>query len=169
MHAVTDPDNSREERLDRLIRRYGKELLRLCCVYLKDASLAEDAVQETFLKAYRRMDTFRGQSSEKTWLFAIAVNVCRDMRRSAWFRCVDRSIDADRLEAQIRQPELSLMQEIMGLPRKYMEVLLLYYYADMMQSEMAQLLHISVPAVSKRLAKARQMLKEALEGGGACE
>lgn len=40
MHAVTDPDNSREERLGRLIRRYGKELLRLCCVYLKDASLA---------------------------------------------------------------------------------------------------------------------------------
>ena len=102
MHAVTDPDNSREERLDRLIRRYGKELLRLCYVYLKDASQAEDAVQETFLKAYRRMDTFRGQSSEKTWLFAIAVNVCRDMCRSAWFRCVDRSIDVERLEAQIR-------------------------------------------------------------------
>ena len=47
--------------------------------------MAQDAVQETFFKAYKALDSFRGESTEKTWLYSIAFNVCRDMRRSAWF------------------------------------------------------------------------------------
>lgn len=168
MNVVTGPDN--EERIGRMIEHYGKDLLRLCCVYLKDASLAEDAVQETFLKAYRHLDTFRGESSEKTWLVSIAVNVCRDMRRSAWFRYIDRTVDVDhlRLEAEA-PPGLALMQEIMRLPRREMEAVLLYYYEDMLQSEIARMLNISEAAVSKRLLRARRMLKDVLEGGAAHE
>lgn len=172
MNVVTGPDNHHEERLGQMIERYGKDLLRLCCVYLKDASLAEDAVQETFLKAYRHLDTFRGESGEKTWLVSIAMNVCRDMRRSAWFRYIDRSVDVDHLHLEAKSPELPgfpLMEEIMRLPRREMEAVLLYYYADMLQSEIAQMLNISEAAVSKRLARARRMLKDVLEGGAAHE
>ena len=172
MRVVTGPDSRQEERLNQMIERYGKDLLRICCVYLRDASMAEDAVQETFLKAYRHMDTFRGESSEKTWLVSIALNVCRDIRRNAWFRYIDRSVDLDQLRipaAQSSDDGLMLMQEIMRLPRRYMEAVMLYYYADMMLSEVAQMLGISKAAASKRLAKARQMLKKELEGGTACE
>lgn len=172
MNVVTGPDNHHEERLGQMIERYGKDLLRLCCVYLKDASLAEDAVQETFLKAYRHLDTFRGESGEKTWLVSIAVNVCRDMRKSAWFRYIDRSVDVDHLHLEAESPELPgfpLMEEIMRLPRREMEAVLLYYYADMLQSEIARMLNISEAAVSKRLARARRMLKDVLEGGAVHE
>jgi len=55
--------------------------LHLCCMYLKDVNMAEDTVQEAFLKAYQHMDSFRGESSEKSWLYRIAINVCNDMRR----------------------------------------------------------------------------------------
>lgn len=74
---------AKEERLCSLMEQYEKSLLRMCCVYLRDTSAAEDAVQESFLRAYRSMDDFRGESSEKTWLYSIAMNVCRDMRRAA--------------------------------------------------------------------------------------
>ena len=57
MTPVQGPD--REEELNQIILLYEKGLLRLCCVFLGDASLAQDAVQETFLKAYRRMDQFK--------------------------------------------------------------------------------------------------------------
>ena len=57
----------------------------MCYAMLRDAEQAKDAVQETFVKAYRAMDDWRGACSEKTWLTRIAVNTCRDMRRSAWF------------------------------------------------------------------------------------
>lgn len=58
------PSDSRSE-LDRLMEQYGSSLLRMSALYLKDASLAQDAVQETFLKAYRHLQDYRGESSEK--------------------------------------------------------------------------------------------------------
>ena len=72
MTPVPGPD--KEAKLNRMVITYEKDLLRLCCAYLRDIELAQDAVQETFLKAYRRMDKFEGKSSEKTWLMRIAIN-----------------------------------------------------------------------------------------------
>ena len=63
-----------EQLLERLMNDYGDALLRMCCLYLKDYQLAEDAVQETFIKAMKSYGTFKHQSSEKTWLIRIAVN-----------------------------------------------------------------------------------------------
>ena len=68
--------------IEEMIARYGGEILRLCLLYLGDRQLAEDAFQETFVKAWKGRDAFRGESSEKTWLSRIAVNTCRDMLRS---------------------------------------------------------------------------------------
>jgi len=55
-----------EEDLIKLIDTYGNELLRLCTLYLKDKHLAEDALQETFVKVWQRYSTYNGLSSEKT-------------------------------------------------------------------------------------------------------
>ena len=79
MDDVKGPDTSKE--LERLVQTYQTQLRRLCCMILKDVHLAEDAVQETFLKAYLGMNRFRQESSEKTWLTRIAVNTCRDLLR----------------------------------------------------------------------------------------
>ena len=65
MGIVMGPDNVREETLRRMMTRYKNDLMRMCVAYLKDAALAEDAVQETFVKAYKALDAFRGDSSEK--------------------------------------------------------------------------------------------------------
>lgn len=73
MGAVTAAE-SHEERLERLVRMHQGMLLRLCYVCLRDMELARDATQETFLKVYRKLDGFRGRSSEKTWLCRIAIN-----------------------------------------------------------------------------------------------
>ena len=64
----------------------------MCYLHLSDKSLAEDAVQETFLKAYRGLSTFRSESSVKTWLIQIAINTCKSMKRSAWWRYIDRRV-----------------------------------------------------------------------------
>ena len=64
-------ESSRFE-IERLMEQYGSSLLRMCALYLKDADLAQDAVQETFIRAYRHSDNYRGDSSEKTWLTAIS-------------------------------------------------------------------------------------------------
>ena len=78
-------------RIEELIDLYGDGILRLCILYLGDRQLAEDAFQETLIKAWKKWDGFRGESSVKTWLTRIAVNTCRDMLRSGWFRTMRRS------------------------------------------------------------------------------
>lgn len=84
MFYGSDAD-SREE-IARLMDKHGSSLLRMSALYLKDAFLAQDAVQETFLKTYRHLRDFHGESSEKTWLTSICNNTCRDMLKSAYFR-----------------------------------------------------------------------------------
>ena len=73
-----------EDGFARLLDDWGDRLLRLCTLYLKDAHLAEDAVQETLIKAWRNADKFRGEGSELTWITRIAINVCKSYLRSPW-------------------------------------------------------------------------------------
>ena len=80
-----------ERRLEDWMRTYGTAILRTCFVILSDAREAEDAMQDTFLRAWRAMDTFeqRNGASVKTWLMRIAINVCRDYQRKRLFRHID--------------------------------------------------------------------------------
>lgn len=172
MDFVKGPGNHPEARISRMVKTYEKDLLRLCCMYLKDTVMAEDAVQETFLKAYKSLHAFRGESSEKTWLMRIAINVCKDMQRTAWFRNLGKMVSIENVQIPAEQ-EMSisseLVSEIMKLPSKYKEVVLLYYYEGMNQSEVAQILSVSITTVHRRLEKARELLKKQLEGGNVLE
>ena len=168
MEVVTRSDSILENRLIRLMEQYEKDLLRMCSVYLRDRSLAEDAVQETFLKAYQGLAGFRGDCSEKTWLMSIAINTCKSIRRNAWFRFIERRIPLERLPLPALSADersIAVTQEVMRLPRKEQEVVLLYYYQGLKAKEIAQALDISGAAVSKRLKQARTRLHFALEGG----
>lgn len=165
METVKGPCRSAEEEITNLIETYQLTLLRLCYAYLHDQALAEDAVQETFLKAYRKLNQFHGDASIKTWLSAIAINCCRDMSRGSWFRHIDRSISVDQLPVRSEEtiPEYdSVTIEVMQLPIRLREVVLLYYFQDMNTNEIAETLRISQQAVSNRLQRARAKLREAL-------
>ena len=68
-----------------LIAEYGDSILRMCYLYLKDYHLAEDIVQETFIQVYNHYDSFRQQSSVRTWIIQIAINLCKNQMRTKWF------------------------------------------------------------------------------------
>ena len=156
----------REAALERLVANHQTALVRMCCLCLGDASLAEDAAQETFLKAYRAMDGFRGECDEKTWLMRIAVNTCRDMIHSAWFRHLDRRITPEQLPESCEQTDedaVDLTIEVMRLSQKHREVILLYYYENMTTDEIAQALGVAKSPVSVRLEQGRQNLRKMLE------
>ena len=166
MNDVKGPDMS--EVFERLVQTYQTPLRRLCCVMLKDVHLADDAVQETFIKAYRALNDFRKESSEKTWLTRIAVNTCRDMMRSRWFVHIDRSVniaDLPEESAESDTEDTELMDTVLRLPLKQREVVLLYYYQDLTMQEISETLQITVSNVSRRLENARKALRKQLEGG----
>lgn len=168
MDTSGEPNRASEDALNRLVTDYQGALLRLCYAYLHDRALAEDALQETFLKAYRNLDRFRGDSSEKTWLMKIAVNTCRDFRRTGWFLHTDRSITPDSLpepSVAASGQDREITAEVMRLPVKLREVVLLCYYQGMTTVQAAQALGITQQAVSARLTRARAKLHNVLEGG----
>ena len=166
MEVVTGPNDIREETLCRLMAQYKNDLMRMCIACLRDAALAEDAVQETFLKAYRALPAFRGDSSEKTWLMRIAINTCRSMRRDRWFRFVDRSVALDTLPVKAADSaDRELVDAIMRLPFRLKEVVLLYYYQGMTMQEIAGILDVAASTVSNRIKKACERLHCDLKGG----
>lgn len=153
------------ETLDQWMILHGSRLLRLCALNLRDASLAQDAVQDTFLKAFRQFHRFRGDADPLTWLTAIALNVCRDYRRTAWFRHVDRRVEADALPrgAAFTFPDSTVIRAVTALPPRYREVILLRYYQDMKQKDIAAALGVSERTVHQRLTKANAILREQLK------
>lgn len=152
------------EDFDALLREHGDGLYRLCLLYLRDTHLAMDAVQDTFLRAFRAWDGYRGESSPKTWLTAIAVNVCRDYLRSSWFRRVDLVLENIPAPPAADPEDDALLRRIMELPPKYREVILLYYYQELTVPEIAELLRVNPNTVSTRLRRAREKLRPKLKG-----
>ena len=167
MEVVTGPDFVHTQTLSRLVEQYQTDLLRMCYLYLHDAELARDAVQETYLKAWRALGGFRGECAEKTWLMKIAINTCRDLRRSAWFRHANRKVTPDMLPAAcvvFEEEDEEVLIAVMDLPVKLRETVLMYFYQDMSVKEIAETLKLSPSAVSARLDRAKKKLRIALEG-----
>lgn len=173
MEVVKGPDNNREERLTRMVEQHQSALLTICYAYLHEREMAEDAVQETFLKAYKALDSFRGDCKEKTWLTSIAINVCRNMRRSTWFVRMNRSITPEDIPVaawdHFNQDAADLAAAIQQLPTKLKEVILLYYYQEMTMDEIARIVGVTPSMISKRMKKAHSKLqgvlgKEFLDG-----
>lgn len=154
-------------RLEELIDRYGDDILRLCTAYLGDRHLAEDAFQETFLKAWKARERFRGECSEKTWLTHIAVNTCRDMLRSGWMRMWRRGQPLETIThvpAPLAAEETgTIRMAVLSLAGVYREVIVLYYDQGMTIREIAQMLHLPQNTVSTRLRRARKQLEKMLK------
>ena len=152
--------------LDEAITRWEKPLLKLCFAYLCDTALAEDAVQETFFKAWKNCGKFRGEADEKTWLTRIAINTCKDLMKSAWARNTDRSVDPDLLPegaVPFDEQDDTVTRAVLALPRELKEATLLHWYQGMTLKEMAKTLRLPRSTVNYRLKKAKAILKEELE------
>lgn len=155
-----------EDGFARLIDDWGDRLLRLCTLYLKDVHLAEDAVQEALIKAWRNADRFRGDGSELTWITRIAINVCKSYLRSPWKRRRAPAEELEQLFTATEDPQVddALPRAILALSRPYREVIILYYYQELKAREIAEILSVDVSTVTARLSRARKMLREALKG-----
>ena len=152
--------------LERAMANHEAAIFRLCFAYLGDAALAEDAAQETFVKAYKGYDRYRKESDDKTWLTRIAINICKDMRKSAWFRHIDRSAALEHLPEEatpFTERDDTLTRAIMGLKPKLREVVLLHDGQGLSTEETAGALGISRATMYKRLKKAHQLLRTELE------
>lgn len=164
-----------------LVERYQERIFALARHYTKSAVEVEDIAQDTFLKAYRRLDSFQRQSSFSTWLYRIAVNTALDFLKRSGRSPVQAVEDPELSAAPVRAlagsgatlstPDANLRREELAritqrvleeLPEIFRTVLVLREFEDMPYQEMAEVLGISIGTVESRLFRARARFKEAL-------
>ncbi len=159
--------------LERMMNDYGSDLLRLCYMYLKDYQLAEDALQDTFFKAYYKYTTFKKEASEKTWITSIACNVCKDYIRKKSFSELPDDFETFTPIDEEESPEAlaikstenaEVMRAVMDLPDIYRQTIILYYYGGFSTVEIANILKTAKPTINVRLKRARDILRKSLEG-----
>jgi RNA polymerase sigma-70 factor (ECF subfamily) len=164
---------TQDEKLNWLMEHYGTDVIRIAYTYLKHKQLAEDVAQDVFLKCYQNLDTFRMQSSYKTWIIRITVNRCKDVLKSWCYKnlilteCfpISKLLSFQKNVHHLDDDDEFISKNIMELPIKVREVIILYYYEECKIEEIANLLQINSNTVKTRLHRGRLKLKKELVGG----
>jgi len=174
-----------EAGFEELTRRHRRELHVHCYRMLASFDEAEDAVQETFLRAWKARETFAGEGLERAWLYRIATNVSLDMSRAksrqvrdmrsfaeiAWLQPYpDRLLDEvpssedepDAVAVNRETIELAFLAALQVLPPRQRAALLLRDVLGMPAAETASLLETSVAAANSALQRARSMMQQHL-------
>ena len=145
-----------------LYERNVKRIYRICLMQLKSVEEAEDAVQTVFLKYLKSKKTFRDTEHEKAWFIVTSQNYCRDIFRLLWWRFRPISIDELLETANIEDSKddyAELMDALLKLPRKYREILYLFYFEGYSVKEMSVLLGRNESTIRTQLSKGRERLK----------
>jgi RNA polymerase sigma-70 factor (ECF subfamily) len=134
---------------------------------LRDRDEVEDVVQESFLTCYRKIKSFRMESSFKTWLYRIVVNRCYDRLRklNREYNALNKmSLNLDNGSEDINglESRLDLREVILGLRPEHRLVLTLYYGMDFGVQKVADILGVPVGTVKSRLNSARNMIRKSL-------
>jgi len=148
-----------------LVRRYQPVLLAHLAGKTGRRDRAEEAAQETFVRAYFKMDKLKKPESFFPWLLGIADNVAKEQQRAEMVRRKRESVRAFCEEAP--EPELSqdyaLEAAIAALPEAYREVILLRYYGGLSCSGIAEQLDTPLGTVTKTLSRAYALLRDTLQ------
>jgi len=170
---------------NRLVIAHQHLIMALCCRMLSRRDEAEEAAQDTCVRAWENLGRFKGEAQFSTWLYRIAVNTCRNRRRSWWWKVRRRSVQVEQPEdpetdtprRELGDTRLSPGKDLVasrtraafrkvleGLPHIHRELIVLRDIRDMPYEEISQVLGISLGTVKSRLARAREAMKAGLKG-----
>lgn len=159
----------KDQLLEKLMLDYGDALLRLAFTYVKNENIAKDMVQNSFIKCYEKLDTFGQRAQYKTWLYRITINECKDYLKS-WYRnkVSLKSRLSETFQGMVSSAENEVIETVnqenlitllFTLPKRYREVLYLFYYDSLKINEISELLGVSTNTVKTRLRRGREKLK----------
>jgi len=170
---IVQAQHGNSEAFTQLVEAYQTPVYNLCYRMLGEAELAEDAAQETFLKAYQNLTRYDRERSFATWLLSIAAHHCIDKLRRRRFISVsidedeegqtdlpDRSAPDPELETQRKQERDRLQTLLQSLDPLDRAAVVMRYWQDCSEAEIARSLKLTIPAVKSRLHRARKALAE---------
>lgn len=163
---------------EELVERHQRYVFNLCLRTMGDYDLAAEMAQEVFLRAWRSVGSFRGESRFTTWLYTIAHNLClnrlegvqRDARNRV--REDDAAEELGRLHSREEDPATvyereewkgSIHRHIDRLPPRYRAVITLYYLNELSYQEIAEVTGLPMGTVKTHLFRAKEMLRRSIE------
>lgn len=163
-----------ESAFEELVKRYQKKVYNTTYRMMGNREDANDLAQEAFLRVYRKLDRFKGNSSFSTWLFTVTTNLCRDEMRKRQRRLQTTSLSEKErnIPDEMMSPEdLSLQRELRDklqqvidkLPNKHREVIILREFQGLSYDEIAEVTGVSMGTVKSRLSRARRSIKQELK------
>lgn len=172
---------SQQLSFDALYSAYADLVYNLCLHYVQHQETAEELCQDVFVKAHQQLGRFRGASSPKTWLYRITVNHCLDhlkaqkrQKRFGWHVGLDTETDALKnfdhpgVALEDKEALAEVFSHINALPERQKTALLLKAVEGLPQSEIAEIMQLSVKAVESLLSRAKARLRKKMnktEGG----
>ena len=170
-----------KQAFDLLVIKYQRRLARLLSQFIRDAAEVDDVTQETFIKAYRALPSFRGESAFYTWLYRIGINTAKNFLVTQGRRAPTTSIgfdneDAENFEegSQLREmntPESELMskqiaqtvnQTLQELPEELRMAITLREIEGLSYEEIASIMNCPIGTVRSRIFRAREAIAEKL-------
>jgi RNA polymerase sigma-70 factor (ECF subfamily) len=168
--AVAACQRGDRQAFDQLVGRYQRDVYRLCFRYVNNHQDANDLAQEAFLKAFKAIGRFRGDSAFSTWLYRIAVNTCLSFRASRKPEGDDLSdslpdVRPGALDGVIdRERSRRVRDAVARLPAKQKATVILKVYQEMSHEEVARAMGSSVGTVKANLFHALANLRKLLPG-----
>ncbi len=153
---------NRNEVIKEMLDKYSDMVYRIALTRCKNKESAEDVYQTVFLRYSEKMPKFESAEHSKAWFIRVTINLTKDENTSAWNNKVvalDESIQFESKE------DSDLFIHICNLPQNYKSVIYLMYYEGYKVKEISKLLETSEGTIKTWLYRAREILKESLEGG----
>lgn len=160
--------NNEAKAYEILVDKYGTKLLQTCYLILKDYSLAEDVLQDTFLQVYKSINKFKGDSTLYTWIYRIGVNKCRDVMKLNKVLYPDYGLSEFSLipDSNIEDTIIddlalkSIKTIVFSLPPVYREGIILYYFEDLSIKDISAITGEKENTIKSRLMRGRSLLKK---------
>lgn len=152
---------------ERLYRTYGQRIYALCLRMTADQNTAEELVQDVFVRAWQKLDSFRGDAAFGTWLHRVAVNIVlshrkRDGIRNSRTTSDDEAVDAAPARSVHVGERVDLEAAIAALPKGARRIFVLHDVEGYTHEEIGELLGITSGGSKAQLHRARMLLREAL-------
>lgn len=145
------------KRAEAALNKYGDALMHLAYTYTKSMDDAQDMVQDAFLKYMTKAPEFETDEYEKAWLTRVTINICKNFLTSTYRKTYSELDENIKVEDEY---STGLAEIVNSLPEKYRSVIHLFYYQGYSQKEVAEILGITESAVSTRLLRGRNLLKD---------
>lgn len=153
------------ERAEYLVQQYSDAILRIGYTWLGNMDDAKDICQITLINLLKNDRVFPHPTEERAWVIRVAINACKNWKKSAWYRHRAQLDEALFLSTEsYDMQEFTLLPLLQQLPEKYRTVLYMRYYEGYEVKEIASVLGLSPALASTHLARAKAKLKTMLGG-----